>query len=228
MPSGREPMSCPLWRSGYVGPVRYMSGMPLLTQKQLAEALGLTDRTIRRYVKAGAPTVGTGRAAMFDADAFRAWIARTGRDVKPANGPDPVAVVEEAVRAATELEDQPHGGALLRFVPAAPGEALPVAPQPAPGEERAHSLSARSRSWRTADLAIQQLEGRLRAGKLEASPAHAEALARAARTLSEAVRGDAQLEAELTLREALVASLRDWHAQFGEEGLAELLAEARA
>jgi hypothetical protein len=109
--------------------------MALLTQQQLAQALGVTDRAIRMWVDEGMPSVGEGRRKVHDEDACRAWCTRAGKaiaerrpvDAAPAGavapirqaaehmaGFGPLLVDTERAAVRPELEGQPHGGALLR------------------------------------------------------------------------------------------------------------------
>ncbi|MBX3465297.1 MAG: hypothetical protein KF878_00170 [Planctomycetes bacterium] len=108
----------------------------MLTQAQLAAALGVSDRSIRLWVGEGMPTVGEGRGAVYDEGACRAWATRRGKKLAPPGGAQAAAppVAAPLAQAAAELmahhprfeepppvggrgdrlEEQPHGGALRR------------------------------------------------------------------------------------------------------------------
>lgn len=155
---------------------------------------------------------------------MRAWLHRTGRDrakivpatpvavEAPATNPDrvagPVRAMEEAVCAAVK--------------------SARLSPPPSAADERRMALDARGRSWLCAELAIRRVQERLEGDEIDPSPAQAEALARAARTLSEAVRGDASEGTRRTLRDSLVAGMRQWAKQWGRPALDELVREATA
>jgi hypothetical protein len=195
----------------------------VLTQKELAAKLGVSDRTVRNWVAAGCPVVGSGRSACHDEGAVRAWLHRTGRDR---------AKIAPVAPAAPESDAQPEslGGPVKAMENAvvAAARSAKLSPPPSAADERRMALDARGRSWLCAELAIRRVQERLEGDEIDPSPAQAEALARAARTLSEAVRGDASEGTRRTLRDSLVAGMRQWAKQWGRPALDELVREATA
>lgn len=196
----------------------------MLTQKALAAALGVTDRAIREWVADGCPKVGSGRRAVYDEREVRAWLVRTSRDkalgrVKrvdqppaPTAVPPPPPAVDDPVRQLADAAEDVAG----------------LGAQPSSADERRLSLEARSRSWLAAVLAVRRVQRRLETNDLEPSPAHLDVLAKAARTLSEAVRGDADDDSRpATLHEILVESIAEYIVQWGEDGLDAVLKAAR-
>jgi hypothetical protein len=193
----------------------------VLTQKALAAALGVTDRAIREWVADGCPKVGSGRRAVYDEREVRAWLVRTNRDKalgRVNRAGQPPAPTAPATPAVTDPVRQ-----LAREV-----EGVEIGPPPSSADERKLAIEARSRSWLATVLAARKVQQRLERNEMDPTPANLDVLAKAARTLSEAVRGDADDEgAPSTLREILVGALAGWLARWGEDGLAPLLQEAR-
>jgi hypothetical protein len=219
-----------------------------LTQAQLAIELGLSDRHVRRWKDA--PRVGEGRTAVYDLGNYCAWMVRTGKTApkleavlarlaggsatappttsSPAAVPPPKAAAAPTVlpseAAATPLAVQAEDTESDEGVDQDQEDDAP----PAGAAELGLGVMSRRRSWAAAQLALQSVEARLKARELKPTPQHAESLARTARMLTEAVRGDGEVRVELSPREVLTRALARWLKQWGEPGLEQMLAEARA
>lgn len=207
-----------------------------LTQAQLAAKLGITDRHARRWKAEGLPGIGEGRQAVYDLGAVCAWMVRAGKTApnldaclvecgatpavaspsEPAPAParpvDPVVALERTAERAARTPPPPP----------------PLSAQPTATEERRLAIEARARGWFSAALAARDVQARLESKKLVPSPAQVESLARTAKTLNEAVRGEEGATAPRATREVLTRALAVWIRQWGDTGLEALLADARA
>jgi hypothetical protein len=182
----------------------------VLNQKQLADALGVTGRTVRNWVKDGCPTEPGG---MYLEGKVRRWLSSKGREQPEKRAAKQVvAPIEKA--AAAGLGDAGDAGEKE-------DDELP--PPPTMDEERQLGVEARARLWMSAAQSARDLQRQLQSGELEPTPSHVEAIARAAKALSEAVRGDASQTAPPTLREALTEALMEYLAMYGREAYDAML-----
>lgn len=136
----------------------------MLTQQQLAQVFGVSDRAIRLWVAAGMPRVGEGPAAVYDEGVCRAWCVRHGKTILPPGGPG-LRVV--------------HGGTAT---PPAPGPTASATPVSSPGATPATPPGPpRDRVARAAEVAALRNAGvspieRARAVLVAASSALADAI----------------------------------------------------
>lgn len=188
----------------------------MLNQRQLAAALGVTHRTVLNWVKAGCPTVSSGRRAVYVEADVRAWLARKGKE-QPGRGRSPkTAPIEKAAAAG------------VGTTPDDDRDEAELGPAPTMDEERRLAVEARGRLWMSAAESARDLQRQLQSGDLEPTPSHVEAIARAAKALSEAVRGDVSLERPASLRDVLVESLTEYVTLCGRDAYADLLRDAEA
>lgn len=182
------------------------------------------------------PGVGEGRSAVYDLPEVCAWFVRTGRTAPRlsecmagmrtpggARLADDVSALPDPFPAVARESRPPDP---VRVAVAVAESAKGDRPAPTGQEERRLAVEARGRFWRLAAEAGLDIERRFQAKELEITPSQAESLARAARTLSEAVRGDASEGTRRTLRDSLVAGMRQWVKQWGRPALDELVREA--